>query len=122
MSLVQHYPQVHDRLIALDRDLDILRQSKSEILAFWDSATVSMDLYLSVDRGKDYVSVSHQDVRPIDRRTEWANIWKWENGNFLEVVLQLGWGQPHEAAYRRGSLTSGSEYVHGVRSGCRPIG
>ncbi|MGC9506055.1 hypothetical protein [Baaleninema sp.] len=117
-----HYPQVHDRLIALDRDLDSLRRAKPETIAFWERSTASMDLYLSVNQGKDYQRISPEDVRQIDRRTEWANLWKWENDSFLEVVLQLGWGQGHEAAYRRGSLVSGSEYIHGVRSGHLPIG
>jgi len=33
---------------------------------------------------------------------------------FLEIVLQLGWGQPAEAAYKREWPASGSEYIHAV--------
>lgn len=117
-----HYPQVHERLIALESDLDILRQAKPQILDFWERVTPDMDLYLSVNQGKDYESITFTDVSALIPRTDWANIWKWENQTFLEVVLQLGWGQPHDAHYRRGSLSAGSEYVHGVPAGCQPIG
>lgn len=117
-----HYPQVHENLIALDRDLDTLRQAKPEILDFWERTTAAMDLYLSVNQGKDYEPIASSDICALVLRTDWANLWKWQNASFLEVVLQLGWGQPHEAAYRRGSLSSGSEYVHGVPHGRCPIG
>lgn len=116
------YPQVHEYLIALESDLDILQRSTPDILAFWERTTAHMDLYLSVNQGKNYDRITLADVEALTLRTDWANLWKWENESFLEVVLQLGWGQPHEAAYRRGSLASGSEYVHGVPSGRRPIG
>jgi hypothetical protein len=47
---------------------------------------------------------------------------KWENPNFLEIILQLGWGQPQEAAYKRGRPLAGSEFIHAVNPGCYPIG
>jgi len=49
-----------------------------------------------------------------------ANIFKWEKSNFLEMLLQLGWGKLEEAAYRRGWPVSGSEYVHAVKPGKLP--
>ncbi|RMG06130.1 MAG: hypothetical protein D6728_19340 [Cyanobacteria bacterium J055] len=116
------YPQVDDRLIALPSDIEILKGAKASIWQFWDRVTAEMDLYLSVHGGKDYQLVTVVEVKALDRRTEWANLWKWEREEFLEIVLQLGWGQPHDSYYRRGSLSSGSEYVHAVRSGKRPIG
>jgi len=47
---------------------------------------------------------------------------KWENPNFLELILQLGWGQPQEATYKRGRPLAGSEFIHAVNPGCYPIG
>jgi hypothetical protein len=116
------YPQVDDRLIALPSDIDTLKGAKASIWRFWDSVTAEMDLYLSVNGGKDYQGVTVAEVKALDQRTEWANLWKWEREEFLEIVLQLGWGQPHDSYYRHGSLASGSEYVHAVRSGKQPIG
>lgn len=45
-----------------------------------------------------------------------------ENSSFLEMILQLGWGKPEEAYYKRGRPGSGSEYIHAVNPGNRPIG
>ncbi len=116
------YPQVDDRLIALPSDIETLKSAKAEILAFWNQVTASMDLYLSVNARKDFQPMTPDELVAIAIGTEWANLWKWEREDFLEIVLQLGWGQPQEASYRRGSLASGSEYVHAVRSGQQPIG
>jgi len=78
------YPEVDAQLIAVQSDIELLKNFKAHIIAFWD-------------------------------------LWKSENSNFLEIILQLGWGQPQEAAYRRGWPDSGSEYIHAVNPGNRPI-
>lgn len=115
------YPAVDDQLIALPIDLVTLKSAKASMLEFWQQVTEGMDLYLSVNSGKDFRSIEPTDLEAIDRRTEWASLWKWEKLDFLEILLQLGWGQPEEAYYKRGWPTSGSEYIHAVRPGQRPI-
>lgn len=115
------YPRVDDQLIALPEDLVLLQSYQERIFAFWQSVTQGMDLYLSVNNGKDFRQISEVEVNQTLRFTEWATLWKHENSQFLEVVLQLGWGQPSEALYRRGFPDSGSEYIHAVHPGNRPI-
>lgn len=115
------FPVVHEELIALSDDLEILHAAKASILRFWHQVTVGMDLYLSVSNGKDFRQIEAQEVDAIAHRTEWANMLKWEKSNFLEILLQLGWGKPEEAAYRRGWPGSGSEYIHAVKPGKQPI-
>jgi len=115
------YPEVDGQLIALPSDLEVLKAAKASILAFWREVIVGMDLYLSFNNGKDHQLIMPADVDRITRRTEWASLWKSENSNFLEMILQLGWGQPQEASYRRGWPESGSEYIHAVNPGNRPI-
>lgn len=58
----------------------------------------------------------------IAQRTEWASLCLFTNSQFLEIILQLGWGKPEEASYKRGFPASGSEYIHAVNPGNRPIG
>ena len=116
-----HYPEVDAHLIALVSDLETLKAVKASILAFWCEVTVGMDLYLSVNNGKEPRLIMPDDVDRIVQRTEWTSVCKWENANFLEIILQLGWGQPAEATYKRSRSTSGSEYIHAVNSGNRPI-
>ncbi|AFZ60587.1 hypothetical protein H6G54_11330 [Anabaena cylindrica FACHB-243] len=117
-----NYPEVDAQLIALDHDLEILRNAKNSILEFWDVVTAQMELYLSVSNGKLHEKINILDVKRIAQRTEWASLLKWENTNFLELILQMGWGQPEEAAYKRGRPHSGSEFIHAVKPGNYPIG
>lgn len=116
-----YYPEVDTQLIALPSDLETLKAFKASILAFWDEVTADMDLYLSIKSGKTHRLITVADVERIAQRTEWASLWKSENLNFLEIILQLGWGQPQEASYRGGWPESGSEYIHAVNSGNLPI-
>jgi hypothetical protein len=83
---------------------------------------MGMDLYLSFNNSKQYQQILTSDVERIVQRTEWASLCKWENSSFLEMILQLGWGKPEEAYYKRGRPGSGSEYIHAVNPGNRPIG
>ncbi len=115
------YPEVDAQLIALASDIEILLDFKASIIAFWNEVTVGMDIYLSFNHGKNYRQIIPIDVERIIQRTQWASLWKSENSNFLEIVLQLGWGQPQEAAYKRGWPDSGSEYIHAVNPGNLPI-
>jgi hypothetical protein len=117
-----HYPEIDAELIALESDLEILKSTKDAILEFWYLVTAEMDLYLSFSNGKQHQKVIKIDVERITQRTEWATLLKWENPNFLEIILQLGWGQPQEAAYKRGRPLAGSEFIHAVKPGCHPIG
>ena len=114
-------PEVDAQLIALPSDIETLEAAKASILAFWHEVTAGMELYLSVNNGKDHRLIMPDDVGRISYRTEWASLCKWEKSDFLEIVLQLGWGKPEEAAYKRGWPNSGSEYIHAVNPGNRPI-
>ncbi|WP_341525048.1 hypothetical protein WKK05_20800 [Nostoc sp. UHCC 0302] len=116
------YPAVDTELIALTSDLEILKSAKNSILEFWYEVTAEMDLYLSFNNSKQYQQINKPDVERIAQITEWASLWKWENSSFLEIVLQMGWGKPEEANYKRGRPRSGSEYIHAVNPGNRPIG
>lgn len=115
------YPEVDSQLIALPKDLETLKLAKARMISFWQEVIVGMDLYRSVNYGKDYRLVTLAQVDKIAQRTEWANLLKWEKANFLEIVLQLGWGQPEAAAYNRELPLAGSEYIHAVNPGNRPI-
>ena len=115
------HPIIDDQLIALPSDLKILKAAKSDVLKFWQNVTQGMDLYLSVNQGRDHYLIHPESVDSIAERTEWATLLKWEKSDFLELLLQLGWGQPEDAAYRRGWPISGSEYIHGVKPGKHPI-
>lgn len=119
MSL--RYPAVDEQLVALSGDLEILKAAKASILDFWCCVTLEMDLYLSINTGKDYRQITPDNIEAIAYRTEWANLVQYGNASFLEIILQLGWGKPEEASYKRGLPSSGSEYIHAVNPGKHPI-
>ncbi len=116
------FPKVDDQLIALPEDLELLKAARSHLFDFWREVTAEMDLYLSLNGGKIHQSVTVMDVERIMRRTEWASLSQQGNSNNLELILQLGWGKPEEASYRRGFPESGSESIHAVNPGNQPLG
>jgi hypothetical protein len=115
------YPEVDSQLVALASDIEILKAAKNQILEFWEEVTVGMNLYLSINHGKLHQQIEKEDYLHIAKRTEWAGLLVYEKSNFLEMVLQLGWGKPEEASYKRGFPVSGSEYIHAVNPGQQPI-
>ena len=116
------YPTIHEHLTSISSDLLPLWTAKAGVMEFWQAATQGLDLYLSVNHGKAHRPIASQEWQDIMERSQWLNLWKWERGDFLEWVLQLGWGKPEEAVYSRGLPDSGSEFVHAVKPGYQPIG
>ena len=113
-------PELDAQLIALPNDIEILKAAKDSMLRFWHEVTIGMELYLIVNNAKDHRLIAIDDVGRISYRTQWAGLCKWEKSDFLEIVLQLGWGKPEEAAYKRGWPDSGSDYIHAVLPGNLP--
>ncbi|MEC4892730.1 MAG: hypothetical protein SAL07_12105 [Oscillatoria sp. PMC 1051.18] len=115
------YPQVDYQLMALPSDLEIIKAARNDVVNFWQEVTADMDLYLSINHGKNYQQIDASEIAGIVQRTEWATLMKWEKSDFLEILLQLGWGKPEEAFHWRGWPHSGSEDIHAVKPGNQPI-
>ena len=115
------FPRVDDQLTCLPADLALLRSTRPALLGFWQDVTQGMELYLSLNSGKAHRPVEPRDVDRIIQHTEWASLATQGSDRCLEIILQLGWGKPEEATYRRGFPDSGSEYVHAVNPGMRPF-
>jgi hypothetical protein len=81
-----------------------------------------MDLYLSMSGGKFHQQMTLADGDRIIDRSEWASLSQQGKSTSLEIILQLGWGVPEEATYRRGFPHSGSECIHAVNPGNQPLG
>ncbi|MBE9012833.1 hypothetical protein IQ250_21775 [Pseudanabaenaceae cyanobacterium LEGE 13415] len=115
-------PKIHEQLISLPSDLAILKTEKNTIVEFWRSITIGFEFYLSMNSGKLHQLITEDDIERILQRSEWAALSHQGKGDAIEIILQLGWGKPEEAVYRRGFPESGSEYIHAVRPGRMPIG
>lgn len=118
---ILRFPKIDDQLTSLPEDLAVLRSAQPTILSFWRQVTSSMDLHLSLNAGKAYQPIRPEEVDRIVQRTEWTSLATQGRDRCLEMILQLGWGKPEEATYRRGFPDSGSEYVHAVYPGMRPF-
>jgi hypothetical protein len=116
------FPQLHEQLISLPSDLLILQGAKPEVIAFWQRVTVGMGFFLSLQGGKQFQPATPADVQRLGDRCEWAILSCQGREATLEVILQLGWGKPEEAQYRRGFPESGSDCIHAVFPGHTPIG
>src|ERR687885_1785598 len=68
------YPAVDEQLVALSSDLEMLKAAKASILTFWYSVTQDMDLYLSINSGKDYRRTWLDEIGAIAKRTEGASL------------------------------------------------
>ncbi len=113
-------PEVHDQLLALPQDLELLQAYKGAIAAFWWQVTVGMELHLRLNRYGHFRPTTEAEVKHLFQKTAWASLSKYEFANNLEVILTLGWGNPREALDQRASATAGSEVVHAVPPGDYP--
>jgi hypothetical protein len=116
------FPKVHDQLVGLPDDRVVLQAAKAAVVAFWADVTTGMDIYQSLNYGRDYRLVTPLMVEQLMQRAEWALLQHYGSDRQLEIVLQLGWGKPEEASYPRGLPNSGSDYLHAVNPGHCPIG
>ena len=116
------YPAVHENLIALQTDIEILQQAKAAVVEFWDWATQGMDFYLSVCHKKDYQKISPFSMVEMIKHSQWATICKWENVHFKEIILQLGLSAIELVDRPPENLHLATEDIHAVNPGSRPIG
>lgn len=116
------FPTVHEQLLALPADLRLLRSHRGDVLEFWRRTSQDLCAYLSLGQGRAYREVTAADQARLCDRAEWAIVSKLDRADGLELILQLGWGNPTEARDRSGWPASGSEWLHAVPRGCEPIG
>ena len=104
------YPEIHNQLIPVRGDKEILIAAKPEILDFWYRATAEMKFWL-VNNNANYKE-HHQ---PIDRKylrklidqTEWAEI----DAARTEIYLGLCWGNPQDRQYQWAKPKSGCDRI-----------
>ncbi|NJM48023.1 MAG: hypothetical protein HC860_19160 [Alkalinema sp. RU_4_3] len=118
---ILQFPRLHEQLVSLQSDRRRLRAAKAQVVAFWRDCLGDMALFLSVQQGKVFETLDLAGAERIIHRSEWAVIEVQGRDRNLEIILQLGWGKPEEALYRRGFPESGSEFIHAVFPGKHPI-
>lgn len=116
-------PRLHDQLVSVPGDKEILIAATSAILNWWAEVTEGMDLWKSTGNDQS-VPITLEQILPAALLAEWAEISLWdspisvvdEEGEKwvearLDLNLQLCWGIPDNVAYS-GYPESGSEWFY----------
>jgi hypothetical protein len=108
------YPEIHNQLIPIPGDKQILVEAKKSILAFWEEVTTGMNFWLvgvpgskTIASGDRYQPISSEYVAKLVKQAEWAEI----DAAQTEVYLGLCWGDPQEYRYQWAKPKSGCDRI-----------
>ena len=97
-------PEVHDHLVAIGGDKQILIDAKAETIQFWWDSTMRMKYWLS---DRTYRHLSRHELEVLVNRSEWATL----DAAREELFLGLCWGTPEDCQYDWAKPKSGCNRV-----------
>jgi hypothetical protein len=98
------YPELHNQLIAVPGDKEILMNAKESVLNFWWDLTQGMNFWLSAHHRRP---ISSDSVEDFVEEVEWAEI----DAARTELYLGLCWGNPQEYQYQWAKPDSGCHRI-----------
>ncbi|GFE69825.1 hypothetical protein CFPU101_24350 [Chroococcus sp. FPU101] len=98
------FPEIHNQLIAVSGDKEILMAAKSSILEFWQEMTQNMKFWLAVDC---QFPISEKMIADLIQQAEWAEI----DATRTDLYLGLCWGDPKEYIYQWAKPESGCHRI-----------
>ncbi|MEA5535518.1 hypothetical protein [Crocosphaera sp. XPORK-15E] len=101
------YPELHNQLIAVPGDKEILMKSKESVINFWWRMTEGMNFWLSAHRRRP---ISGDSIEDFITEVEWAEI----DAARTELYLGLCWGNPQEYQYQWAKPDSGCHRIIGA--------
>ena len=105
------YPEIHNQLIPVEGDKEILISARHEILEFWYRVTSQMNFWLvnnrSDSQGKHHQLISFDYLNKLTKQTEWAEI----DAARTEIYLGLCWGDPKNYLYQWAKPKSGCDRI-----------
>lgn len=105
------YPEIHNQLIPIPGDKEILIAARTKILDFWDQVTPKMNLWLVNSKmdsnGRHHQQITLSYLQKLIKQTEWAEI----DAARTEIYLGLCWGDPEEYRYQWAKPNSGCDRV-----------
>ncbi|MEP0755586.1 hypothetical protein NDA03_25740 [Trichocoleus sp. Lan] len=117
-------PEVDNQLVCLPSDMEILKAHKQQVLDFWVEYVTSNDLDIWVEvsvkgGGETIIRKTLSDVEQFAAKSDWAHTYNRShiaNSSEIEVLIELGWGDPNLAGYASHPECS-SEFFHAVEKG-----
>jgi hypothetical protein len=104
-----HFPELHNQLIEIEGDKQILINAKESVLNFWRDVTTGMKYYLSRDR---HNQISIELLEELYQEAEWAEV----DVGLEEVYLGLCWGNLSEYIYEYAKPESGCHRIIATRN------
>ena len=105
------YPEIHNQLIPVTGDKEILISARAKILDFWHQITSQMNFWLVNHRinrqGNHHQLISADYLGKLISQTEWAEI----DAARTEIYLGLCWGDPKESQYQWAKPKSGCDRI-----------
>lgn len=105
------YPEIHNQLVPIDGDKEILVAARNQILDFWHRVTSEMKFWLvnyrSDRSGGRHQLISAHYLHKLIAQTEWAEI----DAARTEIYLGLCWGIPQEHQYQWAKPKSGCDRI-----------
>ena len=105
------YPEIHNQLVPVLGDKEILVAARKEILDFWHQVTAKMNFWLVnsiIGNNKSHhQSISPDYLHKLINQTEWAEI----DAARTEIYLGLCWGQPQDHQYQWAKPKSGCDRI-----------
>lgn len=101
---VLRLPEIHNQLIAIPGDKEILIQAKASVLEFWWQATAGKKFWFA---GHDPQPTTEERVAHLAQQAEWAEL----DIAQTELYLGLCWGDPKECQYQWARPASGCDRI-----------
>lgn len=98
------YPELHNQLIPVPGDKEILMAAKETVLDFWREMTQEMNFWLAASRHRP---ITPESVEEFMQEAEWAEI----DAAQTELFLGLCWGNPQEYQYLWAKPNSGCHRI-----------
>jgi hypothetical protein len=105
------YPEIHNQLIPVEGDKEILIAARIKILHFWEQVTSQMKFWLVNQQrnpqGNHHQLISKDYLAKLIHQTEWVEI----DATRTEIYLGLCWGNPQESQYQWAKPKSGCDRI-----------
>jgi hypothetical protein len=98
------FPELHNQLIAVPGDKEMLIAAKESVLDFWREMTQKMNFWLVANR---YRPIAADSIEEFIQEVEWAEI----DAAQTELYLGLCWGNPQEYQYHWAKPRSGCHRI-----------
>ena len=98
-----HQPDVAMEFDPLDSDMETMRAYRDSVVEKWVEYIKKYQSELFVwhtgDRDDDWFDIDTDSILALAQQCDWATAKNWTEGDYKEIILEIGWGNPVFAGY-----------------------